>query len=325
VIEVREDHELKPFPVVLEACPDELLSSWLRRHAAYYAVSEAALIAWLGLKVSTLRTVDHRFSLEQVGRLTRVLRCDPTCLVGMTHAGVPAEARLLTRQNRALVCHSCVDQHGAASIHGVALKSWIEAWRITCRLCGGPLSEPGGSHDNPMSLRESSSFGERWWEGARVGEGLIERYVTGQTSMLQAPVALMRLLLLPSWYRPGQPFDGFYNGWLLNELIPGFDDHARRVKRRVNHGAIGSIPPALRVALLAGISLVAASPASVIDYLRPACRPIYTRHFEAFAAAAVQGLSPPIDIEIEKMGWPFVSLLMPKCTGRSIFSFQDVS
>jgi hypothetical protein len=290
------DHEPKPFPVVLEAYPDEVLSSWLRRHAAYYAVSEAALIAWLGLKVSALRTVDHRLSLEQVGRLTRVLRCDPTCLVGMSHAGLPAEARLLTRQNRALVCRSCVDQHQTAGVHGVVLKSWIEAWRITCRLCGGPLSERSGSHGRALSLRETSPFGARWWDGARAGENLVENYVTGPTSMPEAPIALMRLLLLPSWYRPGQPFDGFYNGWLLNELIPGFDDHARLVKRRVNQGAIGSIPPNLRVALLAGLSSVAASPASIIDYLRPACRPIYRRHFEAFAAVAVRGIMPPIGI-----------------------------
>ncbi len=107
--------------------------------------------------------------------------------------------------------------------------------------------------------------------GARAGESLVENYVTGQTSMPEAPIALMRLLLLPSWYRPGQPFDGFYNGWLLNELILGFDDYARLVKRRVNQGAIGSIPPDLRVALLAGLSSVAASPpASLTTCAQPA-------------------------------------------------------
>src|SRR3954454_3771643 len=53
-----QDQEPKSLPVVLEGYPDEVLSSWLRRHAAYYAVSEAALIAWLGLRVSNLRTVD---------------------------------------------------------------------------------------------------------------------------------------------------------------------------------------------------------------------------------------------------------------------------
>jgi hypothetical protein len=110
--------------------------------------------------------------------------------------------------------------------------------------------------------------------------------------MFEAPIALMRLLLLPSWYRPGQPFEGLYNRWLLNELVSGFDDHARRVKREVNLGEVSSIPPDLRVALLAGVSLVAASPARIIDYLRPACRPIYRRHFEAFAATAIWGISP---------------------------------
>ncbi len=40
-----------------------VLSFWLRRHAAYCAVSEAAPIAWLGLRVSNLRTVDLSQSL----------------------------------------------------------------------------------------------------------------------------------------------------------------------------------------------------------------------------------------------------------------------
>ena len=62
----------------------------------------------------------------------------------------------------------------------------------------------------------------------------------------------------PRGYRPGQPFEGFFSGWLLNELVRKLHDAARPIKRRVNQGAIGSLPPQLRVALLAGVAVVAA-------------------------------------------------------------------
>jgi hypothetical protein len=39
MIASREAEHLKPLPVVLKPRRDELLSSWLRRHAVYYGVT----------------------------------------------------------------------------------------------------------------------------------------------------------------------------------------------------------------------------------------------------------------------------------------------
>jgi hypothetical protein len=41
-----DDEVHRPLPVVLRPIPDELLSSWLARHAAYYSVSELSTIGW---------------------------------------------------------------------------------------------------------------------------------------------------------------------------------------------------------------------------------------------------------------------------------------
>jgi TniQ len=297
---------LKPLPIVLKAVPDELLSSWLRRHARFYGVTEAGLIDWLGLGVLALRTLDHQLGLGQVARLSQALYCDPKTLVEMTHTPLPAEARPLVRQGRAvLVCRSCAARHRAGDAEGAVLKSWIEAWRITCRLCARPLSETGSLRGNADTLRKTSIFGEQWWHLALEGEGIVECHIRGSVTPLSSQLALMRLLLLPSWYRPEQPFAGFYSGWLLNELVPGFDARARLIKRRVNQGAIGSIPPDLRVALLAGIALVAADPTAVIDHLRPACRLFYQRRFEELAAAVSNQITPSqIDSKCENMRRP---------------------
>ena len=43
------DPNAKPLPVVLNAARDELLSSWLARHARFYGVTGPFFAKWLGL------------------------------------------------------------------------------------------------------------------------------------------------------------------------------------------------------------------------------------------------------------------------------------
>ncbi len=75
----------KPLPVVLKAARDELLSSWLARHARFYGVTGPFFAKWLGLGDIRLTTLDHRLGLTQLARLTEKFHCDPTTLIGMTH------------------------------------------------------------------------------------------------------------------------------------------------------------------------------------------------------------------------------------------------
>jgi hypothetical protein len=70
VIGDREDTD-KPLPVVLKPVLDELLSSWLGRHATYYSVTKPFFANWLRLGTSNLSTLDQRLSLRQVARFGR--------------------------------------------------------------------------------------------------------------------------------------------------------------------------------------------------------------------------------------------------------------
>ena len=83
---MTQDQEIahRPLPVVLRPVTDELLSSWLVRHAAYYNVTASFFAQWLVLGTRNLSALDHRLGLAQIARLSEKLRCDPVTLIAMT-------------------------------------------------------------------------------------------------------------------------------------------------------------------------------------------------------------------------------------------------
>jgi hypothetical protein len=198
VIDVREDTD-KPLPVVLKPVLDELLSSWLGRHATYYGVTKPFFTKWLMLGTSNLSTLDQRLSLQQVARLSEKLRCDPTALVGMTFVGkLEQSSDIICRGRVPQICRPCADQYAQENASGAISKHWRKAWRITCPVCGSPLSDTNDHPDNRESLRDTSPFG-RLWSEALAGEEIIERFLGGDGSLEYSPIMLMRLLLVQTW------------------------------------------------------------------------------------------------------------------------------
>jgi hypothetical protein len=279
----------KPLPVVLPPMPDELLSSWLHRHATFYGVTEPMLISWVGLEVPRLRALDGRIGLGQVARLVEIFRCDPTAIIGMTHTSMSAEVTSLVGKGRAVqYCRPCCDRHQAAKAVDATLKSWVEGWRITCPVCGSSLSEAEGPRGSPDTIRDTSPFAKLWNE-AIVGEDIVSRHLRGATTPFVSPIATMRLMLILSRRRPDQLLEGYRKGWLLNELVPGFDAEAVRVNPSISKGATAWIPLRLRVALLAGLALASDDPIGATTRLRPTCRLFYRSRFDELAIAALGG------------------------------------
>ena len=92
-----EDDAHRPLPVVLRPVEDELLSSWLARHAAYYGVTGPFFAKWLMLGTRNLSVLDHRLGLAQIARLSEKLRRDPIALIAMTFIDAPAGLDLFRR------------------------------------------------------------------------------------------------------------------------------------------------------------------------------------------------------------------------------------
>jgi hypothetical protein len=277
----------KPLPVVLEQAPDELLSSWLRRHAAFYGLTEPMLVSWLRLGTKNLRSLDNRLSLGAIAHIVEKFRCDPKEIVEMTHASLPAEVAPLVRAGKPnQFCRPCWERHLALGAAGVVLKSWHAGWRITCPVCGSPLSEGERPRSGAETVRDTSPF-LKDWDAAREGEDIVNRRLNGQPTPFESPVAMMRLLLILSWRRAEVSSQLYRKSWLLNEVMPGFDTEALRVKPSISKGATAYVPLHLRIALLAGLAAAAKDTIGTVRYLRPACRPFYLRRFDELAAAAL--------------------------------------
>jgi hypothetical protein len=277
----------KPLPVVLEPAPDELLSSWLRRHAAFYGLTEPMFASWLSLGTKNLRSLDRRLSLSAIAHLVEKFRCDPKVLVEMTHASLPAEVTPLVRAGKPnQFCRRCWEGHLAVDAPSVVLKSWHEGWRITCPVCGLALSEGERPRSDTETVRDTSPFSKDW-DAAREGEEIVNRRLNGQPAPLESPIAMMRLLLILSWRRAEMSPQRYRKSWLLNEVMPGFDTEALRVKPSISKGATAYVPLHLRIVLLAGLAAAAKDAIGTLRYLRPACRPFYLRRFDKLAAAAL--------------------------------------
>jgi hypothetical protein len=199
---MTRDHENahRPLPVVLRPVADELLSSWLVRHAAYYGVTGSFFAQWLMLGTRNLSALDHRLGLPQVARLSEKLRCDPITLIAMTFVDAPGRsAELICRGRAPQICRACADRHAREGASGAVPKHWRKAWRVTCPACGAPLSDTNERPDAHETLRDTSPFG-RLWPEALAGEAIIERFLRGDSSSFESsPVALMRALLVQTW------------------------------------------------------------------------------------------------------------------------------
>lgn len=288
----EEDEALRPLPVVLRPVPDELLSSWLARHATYYGVSGPFFAKWLKLGTSNLHALDHRLGVAQVARLSERLRCDPRALIAMTFIELPARsAELVCRGRLPQICLACADRHAGEGASGAVPKHWRLAWRITCPACGALFSDTIERPHSNETLRDTSPFGPLWPE-ALVGEAIVESFLHGDGTFEYSPIALMQALLVQTWRLFSANCRAPGVGWALGIVIPEFDDFARPIKRRINHSAVATLPISFRPALLAGVSRVLADPA-LLEAIRDETILRARRAFERLCATARQDAQEP--------------------------------
>ncbi len=271
----------KQLPVVLPPVPDELLSSWVTRHAAYYDVSPRAMLRHAIPEARSLRSADDHLTDEEANLLAHIFRREPSEIRPMTFADLQNSARRLVAARAVQTCEGCAT---GQTEFGAALpvrRSWRLAWRITCPLCGSPLQAMGqgnavGSAADPAPLAS--------WEDALCGERLLDDFAERGVQTWASPIDLLRLLWIR---RDPKPIDSDH--WVetqkvLDLVVPGFDRLAAATGAKVPGADRPILPMALRRALLAGVAVLESSGPSLLRELHSRTIGAYHTQFAQIAA-----------------------------------------
>jgi hypothetical protein len=255
---------VRPFPVVLRPRPDELLSSWLTRHAAYYGVTRRRLLDHVGILSPSVEALDREITLGQQIMLAGYFRRQPFEIAAMSYETVRSNMRALTRPSAPQQsCQACAEKAERADAKGAIGKSWMQGWRITCRVCGARLT----NEDDPQMAEASAERFSDYWDSALDGESLFEIYASVATETGTSPLSIATLLCLPRWPAPGELSDGYRISRVLNIVVSGFDDFAHRMgqSRAMSRGLF--LPLSLRIPLLAGVAIAMRDPKAILSSL----------------------------------------------------------
>lgn len=126
--------QVRPLPVILPPLRDELLSSWVNRHAAFVGISSVLFLRHCHIDVPTVRDLDLRLTRRHGTLLAEILRCSPHLVRNMTQSrGGRVRSDLVAIRQPAQFCPACARRHATNPVtHGTLLRSWMEGWRITC-------------------------------------------------------------------------------------------------------------------------------------------------------------------------------------------------
>src|SRR6516164_6199515 len=150
-------------PVRLPPFADEVLSSWICRHATYYAVPPLVMLRHCLPEVPSLRATDLDLSANQAIRLARIFAIEPPAVRSMALTGVALSSRRLIGVKPLQSCLNCCPGH---MDFRPILRSQMLGWRISCPLCGELLRDERG--------REVTSPFRHYLQIALRGERLLD-------------------------------------------------------------------------------------------------------------------------------------------------------
>lgn len=274
VIRVKSDRrQVRPLPVVLPPLVDELLSSWIDRHAAFLGVSGPRLLRHCLVEVRSVRDLDLTLTRRDVGVLADLLRSSPHLIRNMTqwHGG-KVRSQLVAVRRPSQVCQPCARRHDAHPVtRGARLRSWMEGWRVSCPVCGTAL-EDFSLYMRLFRADPADALLVSIERSARVGEQIMDRAFRRRDAGW-AHTVLMRSLLLPQAPRSGMAVTTIPAPRVLDLVVPGADDFFQRVRPENLSRSYRLLPLSVRIPVLAGVAQVLSLPERWIDTLVGAVAP----------------------------------------------------
>lgn len=248
---------LRPLPIVLTALPDEVLTSWLDRHAAFYDVPPPIMLRHcLGDDVSR-RTANLFLSDQQIANTVRLMNADPDAIRRMTFVAINPGSRRLLAVNPIQFCTTCssTSNERPASVR----RHQLRGWRITCPLCKVPLRSLGGEPGPHFPF-------ERYSELALQGETLLSDEAEFGARTWASPIDIVRLLLMRRNPR-GFPPERAANLRILGVVIPELDDELAASTEILPSAGNPILPLHWRPALLAAVVIVVRDGPNLLETL----------------------------------------------------------
>lgn len=230
-------------PVILPSVADEILSSWINRHAVFYGVPPLTMLRHSLTTISSLRSGDLRLTHEQAIHLGGSFATDPKIVRAMSLARIAPALHRLVAAGPMQFCPNC-----APNSEGPAAATRIQylGWRVTCPSCRTWLCD-GASPDAPFS---------QYFGAALLGEKLFEAEAECRTRTWALPSTLARLLMMrriPAGISSETQLERFR---VLGAIIPELDDIVADRLISLPSTARPILPLHLRPALLAGVAMV---------------------------------------------------------------------
>lgn len=254
---MMDNTPLRQLPVRLPPYPDELLSSWIGRHAAFYAVPPLVMLRHCLPEASSLRAADLHLSSDQEVRLANMFATQPAVVRRMTFTNIARSSHRLIAARPRQVCTNC--SPGGVEPAPV-LRSQLLGWRITCPLCGSQLRD-AGDREFPSPFRQHRIAALR-------GEKLLDDEVERGTRTWASPSETARLLLMRRITWPPPREKDLWRFRVLGAIIPDLDHVIAKQKENLPTPAKPILPLHLRPALLAGVAIVERAGPEMLRMLR---------------------------------------------------------
>jgi hypothetical protein len=230
--------------VILPPCPDELLSSWIGRHADFYAVSPLIMLRHCLPEAPSLRAADLYLRGDQEARVAKMLATEPAIVRRMTFTDVDQLFRRMIATQPLQSCLGCSSRHMNPE---PILRSQFLGWRITCPHCGDPLRDAAG-HQVSAPFRH-------YRRAALRGEQLLDSEAEHSIRTWASPAKIANVLLMRRIIWPPPREHKLWRFRVLGAIVPDFD-HVVVSEKDLPTPAKPILPLPLRAALLAGVAIV---------------------------------------------------------------------
>jgi len=254
---MTENASTRQLPVRLPPYTGELLSSWISRHAVFYAVPPLVMLQHCLPNVPSLRAADLHLSSDQETRLASMFAIEPAVLRRMTFINVPKSSHRLIAARPVQVCKNCCC--GGTEPLPI-LRSHLLGWRITCPHCGASLRGLGdGGLPSPFLQYHRATL-----RGEKLLDDEAERGIRTWTSATD----IARLLLMRRIPRPIPHEHDLWRFRVLGAIIPDLDHVVAEQQENLPTPAKPILPLHLRPALLTGIAIVERAGPEMLQMLR---------------------------------------------------------